>query len=140
VSVQWNASPVRLSEDERSHLQESYDQYIGRWPKEYQVGPANARVPAVKPAWSAVFTGQDGRIWVRVHLASEPYGLVRWSDPSAFDVYEPDGTLLGRVRVRGVRIIATRGDRVWAVQEDSDGVQRVKGFHIEWSSRNPGRS
>jgi hypothetical protein len=153
VSVRWNGSPVRLSEEERSQLQESYDQYIGRWPKEYQVGPADARVPAVKPAWSAVFAGQDGRIWVKVSLASEPYeptqaeiladvnrGIVRWRDPVAYDVYEPDGTLLGRVRARGMRILAARRDRVWAVQEDADGVQRVKGFHIEWSNASPGKS
>lgn len=100
-----------------------------------------------------MFMGQDGRIFVQIALASEPYeptqpetaleritGIVRWSDPVAYDVYEPDGTLLGRVRVRDVRIIATRGDRVWAIQQDADGVQRVKGFHIEWSNARPGKS
>jgi hypothetical protein len=39
-----------------------------------------------------------------------------------------------------MRILAARGDRVWAVQEDADGVQRVKGFHIEWSNASPGKS
>jgi hypothetical protein len=131
---------VRLSEEERSHLQQSYDQYIGRWPKEYQVGPAGARVPDVKPVWSGVFMGQDGRIWVQISLPSEPHEAVRWSDPVAYDVYEPDGTLLGRVHVRGVRVIATRGDRVWAVHEDADHVQTVKGFHIKWSNAGQGRN
>jgi hypothetical protein len=152
VSVRWNASPVHLAGEERRQLQEYYDQYISRWPKQYHVGPADARVPDVKPAWSAVFAGQDGRIWVKVPLASEPYeptkaemaanpnmGMVWWRDPVAYNVYESDGTLLGRVRVHYGRILATRGDRVWAVQEDSDGVQRVKGFHIEWSNASQGK-
>jgi hypothetical protein len=153
VSVRWNASPVPLALEERRQRQEYYERYINTFPKEYHVGPDDALVPAVKPAWSAVFAGQDGRIWVKVPLPSEPYeptpaqieafgkwGIIRWLDPVAYDLYEPDGTLLGRVRVPGLRILATRGDRVWAVQQDADGVQTVKGFHIEWRFGGQGES
>ena len=132
VSIRWHATPVRVSDEERSYHQKSYDEYISAWPAEYQVGPVGARVPDVKPAWSGVFTGQDGRMWVQVSRASEPYELTPWGDPPVYDVYEPDGTLLGRVRVNDVRIIATRGDRVWAVHRDADGVQSVKGLRIDW--------
>ncbi len=107
-------------------------------------GPA---MPDRKPFFRRLYAGRDGRVWVEVPLAGvevedpgydprNPEAVPdRWREPVAFDVFETDGTYLGRVRAP-VELSTSPtpvfdGDRVWAVTRDELGVQRVVRFHVE---------
>jgi hypothetical protein len=70
-------------------------------------------VPRVKPFYRAIYTGDDGTIWVHVHrdaVRREPPAdaaarppdappLTVWVEPTVFDVFQPDGMYLGEVHV-----------------------------------------
>ncbi|MEJ2215776.1 MAG: hypothetical protein P8099_04085 [Gemmatimonadota bacterium] len=105
-------------------------------------GPA---IPDTKPPISGVLVGADGRIWVQVpqpgveipgvpevKAGEEP--LQRWREPVAFDVFEPDGTYLGRVNAPdGFRRYPNpifRDDHVWAITRDSLDVEYVVRFRL----------
>ena len=104
-------------------------------------GPA---VPATKPPFRDLVASAEGNIWV---LLSRPARKVagaaaegdEWVEDVAFDVFEPDGRYLGVVRApEGFRSSpepVIRGDTVWAVAEDTDGVQYVKRYEIAHPAR-----
>jgi hypothetical protein len=107
-------------------------------------------IPDRKPFFDQVYAGQDGRIWVAIPLAGQEVDDVgydprdpealpdRWREPIAFDVFEMDGSYLGRVRTPlGFSLHPTPvfdGDRVWAVTRDELGVQRVVRFVVSRAS------
>lgn len=102
-------------------------------------------IPEVKPAYTSLFAGEAGRIWVvaatpGIRVANEDEAEVvqdpgarpapRFREPVVFDLFESDGRYLGRVlapaglQVRPEPVI--RGDTVWAVHTDPDlGTPRV---------------
>jgi hypothetical protein len=102
-------------------------------------------VPDTKPPIKAVLIGDDGRLWVQL---SQPGVRIadagdaapgerppeRWREPVVFDVFEPDGTYLGRVDVPdGFQRYPSpvfRGVRVWAVVRDSLDVEYVVRFRL----------
>ncbi|HEX5581048.1 MAG TPA: 6-bladed beta-propeller [Gemmatimonadaceae bacterium] len=101
-------------------------------------------VPAVKPAIRALATGADGRIWVRPSMPSvestEPVDTTlsiadrprRWKERTAWDVFEPDGTFLGRITLPERAVIhAMRGDTLWGTVRDEDDVPSVVRWRIE---------
>lgn len=104
-------------------------------------------IPDYMPPFRALMTGHDGRLWVVVPQAAreEPNPdydpkkpqseATHWVEPTAFDVFEPDGTYLGRVDTpEGFSTYPWpffRGDTVWAVTADSLGVQRVVRYHVQ---------
>lgn len=103
-------------------------------------------MPDRKPYFGDLHTGRDGRIWLEVpqpgvegddpdHDPADPNSVPdRWKEPVAFDVFEDDGTYLGRVTtpLSFSRYPTPRfdGDRVWAVTRDELGVQRVVRFRV----------
>lgn len=102
-------------------------------------------VPSSKPPFRDVYVGADGRIWVMLSRPGvkdetpgdpDPNGFrdSPWSEPIAFDVYEPDGRYLGEVAAPTGFLRypepAFRGDTVWAAVEDADGVRYVKRLEI----------
>jgi hypothetical protein len=107
-------------------------------------------IPDRKPPFRQIFTGRRGRIWVVVSQPAvevedptydpkDPNSVEdRWREPVAFDVFEPDGTYLGRVRTPlGFTTYPTPtfdGDHVWAVTRDPMGVERVVRFRIRADS------
>lgn len=107
-------------------------------------GPA---IPDRKPYFTDVHAARDGRLWVTIpqagvevedldHDPTDPTSVPdRWQEPVAFDVFEGDGTYLGRVRTPlGFSRYPTPvfdGERVWAVTRDELGVQRVVRFRVE---------
>lgn len=111
-------------------------------------GPA---IPDEKPPYRTLFAGRDGRIWVMVsqpgvktedpaYDPTDPDAVPdEWHEPIAFDVFEDDGTYLGRVFApEGFSPYPTPvfdGDFVWAVTRDEFDVNRVVRFRVE---RQPG--
>jgi hypothetical protein len=80
-----------------------------------------------KPFYRAIYPADDGRLWIHryaraakepPHAPSEPGQPppITWREPNHFDVFEPDGTLLGTVVVPDRYLLfAWRGDTVWGV-------------------------
>jgi hypothetical protein len=103
VERTYEAAPVtrgeRAEEEARMTRNMRFTQPSWRWN-----GPA---MPDVKPPFSDLYAGRDGRIWVQVHQASvdvgdplydpkDPDALEdRWHEPVTFDVFESDGTYAG---------------------------------------------
>jgi hypothetical protein len=57
-----------------------------------------------------------------------------WREPALFDVYEPDGTYIGQVRIPYNTVLsAMRGDHAWGTTRDADGVTTVHRFRIAWN-------
>jgi len=88
-------------------------------------------VPNVKPFFSSILVGEDGRIWVRRHWQAEKGETVQspaqpgrepppptsWREPVVYDVFEADGSFLGSVRLPPrVSVSVFRGDHVWGVR------------------------
>ncbi len=107
-------------------------------------------IPDNKPPYQRLFVGEDGRIWVWLHQEAyqidavddfadqdEPGSIPEptWIESVAFDVFEPDGRYLGRVRAPdGLAVYPTpvaRGDTLWAVVEDEMDVPYIVRFHVQ---------
>jgi hypothetical protein len=114
-------------------------------------GPA---IPDAKPPFRDLYVGKDGRIWVLLSMPGEripddqlpppgdrpdPRPGYPWREPVAFDVFEPDGTYLGRVDAPGGIALTPEpvfdGDRVWAVVRDELDVQYVTRFRVALAAR-----
>jgi hypothetical protein len=103
-------------------------------------------IPDGKPFFRRIHAGRDGRIWVEVALAGvqvedlaydprNPESVPdRWREPVALDVFEADGTYLGRIRTplefSTSPLPVFDGERIWAVTRDEFGVQRVVRYRV----------
>lgn len=106
-----------------------------------------ADIPATKPPYRGLRTSEDGRIWVYLHTVAEkaedadvavpvagrpPPPPQHYREPNVFDVFEPDGEYLGRVRPDPrVEVMRIRGNRVWGVLTDSLGVAYVARWRVD---------
>jgi hypothetical protein len=112
-------------------------------------------IPDTKPLFGAIRVAADGRIWVQRALAGvrvepeepslqgsrvapagegprERIPPRRWRDPVVFDVYEPDGRLVGTLAVpERAQVIHMRGDHAWGVERDEVDVPYVLRWRIE---------
>lgn len=118
-------------------------------------GPA---IPDVKPPFRDLFVGKDGRIWVLLSTPGEriaddqlprprngpdPRPVNQWREPVAFDVYEANGTYLGRVNGPAELSLIPEpvfdGNSVWAVVRDQLEVQYVVRFRVVFqATESPG--
>jgi hypothetical protein len=101
-------------------------------------------IPRVKPAYRRVTVADDGRLWVLASLPSERVSppadarpgteeSMTLREPPVYDVYEPGGVYLGRVRVPdNVQLKSMRGDTVWGVTTDDDDVPSATRFRVAW--------
>jgi hypothetical protein len=150
---EWEPVPVQPEEaDERREAQiERFRQSYGSWRWN---GPP---IPDTKPPFRDVFASLDGNVWVRVSQPGEPIMTAveagveearsgrrpyRYREPSAFDVFAPDGRFLGRVTVpesfRMEPQPIVRGDTVWAVTRDELDVARIVRFRMVRGAREGG--
>jgi hypothetical protein len=140
VSIRRNVQPIPVSNEERAERRAIVERTLQtnnpgwRWTGE--------EIPAVKPAIHGAHAAFDGRIWVSLTQPSvrvTPQGRgtgISFGEPAPlWDIFEPDGTYLGQVRgpdSLSLRIGAMRGDNVWSVATDQNGVQTVKRWRIAW--------
>jgi hypothetical protein len=141
--------PVPVAPGEKANRED-----IARWnmrqtqPDWTWNGPA---IPDRKPPFRDIYVGRDGRIWVMVHQPGEripadqvddrgsgpnPRPATRWRERPAFDVFEPDGTYLGRVlapvELSPYPTPIFDGTRVWGVVRDELDVQYITRFRVQW--------
>jgi len=107
-----------------------------------------APLPSTKPFFKGLEVGLDGRIWVHRYVEAvkrddvqqlpEIPGrppnrpLLTWREPTTYDVFEPDGTFLGTVVLPDdITPHVFRGDHIWGVHLDADGVERVVRLRVE---------
>ena len=147
VRIEREFTPVPVSATERSERRAQITQVMRR------VNPAwswtGPEIPSVKPAYRDFSVAEDGRVWVRLYTPGEPIPAdelapvppgpnppVRLTtrEPGLYDVFSPDGRLLGRVQPPPrTRLVRMDGDRVWGVQLDSLDVPYAVRFRV-----NPG--
>ena len=82
-------------------------------------------------------------VWVRRHVTAERLGegnagsperppTPSWIEPSVYDIFEPDGTYLGEVRVpKGTRVMIARRDSTWGTRQGDAGEVYVVRLRIE---------
>jgi hypothetical protein len=150
ASLRRNAPPVPAQAAERADWRQTITMYMRRTASRWSWdGP---EIPATKPPIHSLFVATDGRIWVRlsqparlnpnVLVPSSPTGLGRggpevmtrrWVEPEVYDILEPDGRYVGQLRMpTGISPRAVRGNTLWTVLLDTDGVPTVKRFRIQW--------
>lgn len=107
-------------------------------------------IPSTKPPIRSIMAGEDGLVWVSIASrgeripeaertplteaqAADPKRVPEptWRQPLAYDVFEPEGRYLGRVRPPPQTTLrAMRGDHVWAVTRDSLDVEQVVRYRV----------
>jgi hypothetical protein len=162
VSIRRTVPPVPLQQAESDDWRRSVTMFNrtvrGGNPDWRWSGPD---LPRVKPAVRHLIVAGGGRIWVRVSQEArvDPSVVIqtgppqrgqsprldayyRWVEPLVFDVFEPEGVYVGRVRFpEGAgRVfysesvhVAIDGDTVWSVEKDRDDVPIIKQYRVRWS-------
>ena len=146
IEKDWTPVHIKAEEaDERyMRLRNSFRQQFPGWRWN---GPG---LPDEKPPFKDVYAGEDGRIWVLLAQEGQPTMTaaeaqtvedetgrlpLRYGEPLAFDVFEPDGTFLGHVRApdgmepRYPKPIF-QGEYVWAVVRGDLDVLSVVRFKV----------
>ena len=104
-------------------------------------GPA---LPSNKAPMMGLSVARDGRIWVKVAVASEEIPeaersepedslapVIKHRTPTVYEVFEPTGRFLGRVAFPPrARFAEAEGDLVWAIVRDADDVPAVVRFKV----------
>jgi hypothetical protein len=116
-----------------------------------QPPPEKPPIPRTKPPVTSFLLARDGRVWVRLSqpgvaeplpqdtpaaaatapvpmvaqpgtVAPPPPPTMRWPEPDVYEVFEPDGSYVGRVRLpTGVTLRAAFGERLWGtILDDAD--------------------
>jgi hypothetical protein len=142
ISIRRNMDPVAVTSAERAEQRSTMDVRMRAIDPTWSwSGPD---IPREKPAYRRVIVADDGRLWVLASLPSErvtPPADARpgteesmmLREPPVYDIYEPTGVYLGRVRIPDrVQLKSMRGDTVWGVTKDDDDVPRATRFRIAW--------
>jgi hypothetical protein len=88
---------------------------------------------------------RDGRLWVQVAVPSEripdadlptppdsTMPVMAYRMPMVFEVFEADGTLLGRVVMPPrTSLVEADGEEVWGLATDEDGLPQLVRFRVE---------
>jgi hypothetical protein len=145
LSIRATYSPLEISPAERADQRASKERTLRNIGGE-QSGPL-PEIPRFKPFFRDVYVGDDGRIWIMVHTPSERYSppeqrtrsgdvirQIGWREPDTMDVFEPDGTYLGRVQLpNDLYLRAFRGDQIWGFVLGEFDVPIVKRYRVNWN-------
>jgi len=140
--IRRTSPPVAIAaaerEEERARITYSMRQTEPGWSWS---GPA---IPETKSPILALFIPGDGRIWVRIPVASEVIPtedlpvrrdtlapVMHYRTPVAYEVYAPGGHFLGRVDFPPrTRLIDARDNFVWAIGQDENDLPAVVRFRV----------
>ncbi len=90
-------------------------------------------IPEFKPPIRRIWFADDGQLLVWVHMPSRLEDG-EWTEAQAFDVFDPEGALRGRVVLPdSFRFRGMREDMIWGVFRDSLGVRSVRLYTVSWS-------
>ncbi len=145
VSIRAEVDPVPLHPEERRDHERSLQERLRAAPPGERTGSLGA-VPEVKPILNLIHVADDLRIWVALHAesvrtdaqmsASDPgdaVASVPWRGTFVYDVFEPNGTYLGRVSFpSSLGHPHFRGDEVWGFDYDELGVPTLRRYRIRW--------
>jgi len=150
LRIERSYVPVSVTAGERAEEKEAATRNMRHMKPDWRWNGPD--IPDQKPPFGRILAGRDGRIWVQVsppgvqvddptYDPKDPNSVPdRWREPVAFDVFEPNGKYLGRVRApMGFSLSPwpTLGtDRVWAITRDDLGVQKVVRYRIVPDSGN----
>lgn len=145
VRVEREYEPVVVTDAEADDLRERITASMRRVDPNWAWQGAD--IPSTKPAYRDIQVGSDGRIWVSLSTAAEQIPEAELEpvdanevnasrrttrEPIVFDVYSPDGRLLGRVAAPPRSAIHDmRGSSAWGVLRDSLDVPYAVRFRIE---------
>jgi hypothetical protein len=151
LRIERDVAPVAVQDEERANHEEVVTSSLRRVEPTWRwTGQA---IPGTKPFFQTVRVARDGRIWVMVSQRGEPIpeadlpprppaqsfdapnapprAQLRWREPVAYDVFEPDGEFLGRVAIpRRTNIFVMRGDNLWGITRDSLDVEQITRFRV----------
>jgi hypothetical protein len=144
LRFEMELQPIPVSQGERAAEEERIARLMRNLDPSWRWnGPP---IPATKPLIRAVYAGDDGRVWVRLHQPAEqvpfhgsqasdgPSPIPIFREPTVLDVFEEDGRYLGRVTSPFDIAFAPqpvfRGDTVWAVTRDDLEVEYVVRFRV----------
>lgn len=147
IEKHWE--PARLDPDEKAYNEEWGTAMMRNTDPSWRWnGPP---IPDTKPAFRSITVGAEGRIWVSKYTPGEripdaepaeswPGGpklpAARWRSPTAYDVFEADGTYLGEVVLPArSALLHASGDGVILRLRDDLDVQRVARFRLEPAAR-----
>jgi hypothetical protein len=152
ISVRRDVEPTLVSRTERADARRRIEERMRQTDPTWSWNGPD--IPDVKPYYSDLQVGLDGRIWVAIipevtpragsvsggggvggpRLAPpKPAASTEPPRPALYDVFEPNGRYLGQVQVPArVSSVARRGDHVWGVAYDADDVPRIKRYRIAW--------
>lgn len=145
VRIDREHTPVPVSATERSERRAQAEFGLRRTDPNWSW--TVAEIPTVKPAYETIFVAPDGRIWVKLSTPAEaipeaelaPVPPAQQARPrtttrtsTVYDVFSPEGLLLGRVAIpRRVSFHTAVGNDVYAVRRDSLDVEYVVRYRVE---------
>jgi len=133
--------PVTAAEREQW---EEYDHWFAESAREQGRSWDSEPIPRTKPLLRELKTDDDGRIWVSVYAESEyvPYSaeqrasregrpMLEQKQAPVWEVFEADGTFLGRVELpHSTSILAVRGTTLIGLQRGEYDEQYVVSFRL----------
>jgi hypothetical protein len=141
VQLRPASAPVSMSNAEREDRRRFHEAALQRSGVAVRV----PELPRVKPAFTSIRFDIDGRLWLSVSSPSRrmdaeersrlPESVVQlgWLQSQSADVFDVDGSYLGRVTIPDVNFARSRGDRVWAVAYTPDDyVPSVLQYRLVW--------
>jgi hypothetical protein len=67
-------------------------------------------------------------------ILGPPEEQIPWREPTVYDVFEPDGRYVGRLRLPYAFIpIVFQGDDVWGIFRDDLDVEYVHRYRVQWN-------
>ena len=144
LRIEREVAPLPVDGDEKANAEEIAIANMRRTDPSWRWnGPP---IPDTKPLLRSIRAGADGRLWLQRSQPGErvepdpapPQGDPRdrmpprrWREPTAYDVWEPDGRYVGFLRLPPrTQLLHTHGERAWGVETDSLDVPYVVRFRL----------
>ncbi len=144
IRVDRETQPVPVSDTERREARAFPEFYLRKVDPNWNWNGPD--IPGNKPAYDEILVDRDGRVWVSVATPGVPIPAAELPpvkegrekeprtttrSPTLYDVFSPEGRLLGRVAFpRRVSLRQAVGDDVYALRRDSLDVQYVTRYRI----------